>query len=272
MSDDTAASNGTQSTASPDTVSVALRASDVSRSFGDVSVLNGVSLSVDRGELVAVVGPNGSGKSTLMEVLASVRAADTGSVTTPADGQASTDQRDIGYLPQRPAFREGFSARETLGFYAQFLDGTDATNVDETLEQVGLGHLGGRKVGSLSGGMTRLLGLGQAILGHPSVLVLDEPGSGLDPMMVERLFTILRSLADEGTGVVVASHHLAAVETHADTVALLDRGNLLLSASPSQLLDSTGQESLVDAFLATVKGDEHDSTVRAGLTGRDADR
>ena len=271
MTDDPTTADGTRSAIDSEGAPAALRASDISRSFGDVTVLDGVSLSVDRGELVAVVGPNGSGKSTLMEVLAGVRAPDEGTITTPSEG-TSTSRRDVGYLPQRPAFREGFSARETLQFYARFLDGTDATDVDETLERIGLGHVGGRTVGSLSGGMTRLLGLGQAILGRPSVLVLDEPGSGLDPTMVERLFGILRSLTDEGTGIVVASHHLAAVETHADTVTLLDRGGLLISGSPAQLLNSTGQDTLVDAFLATVKGDAHESTVRAGLTGEDADR
>ena len=272
MSNNPTVANSTRSAVDSERTPAALRAGDISRSFGDVTVLDGVSLSVERGELVAVVGPNGSGKSTLMEVLAGVRAPDKGTITTAPNDGTTTGRRDIGYLPQRPAFREGFSARETLRFYARLLDGTDATNVDETLERIGLGHVSGRKVGSLSSGMTRLLGLGQAILGRPSVLILDEPGSGLDPTMVERLFTVLRSLADEGTGIVVASHHLAAVETHADTVALLDRGRLLVSGSPAELLASTGQDTLVDAFLATVKGDAHESTVRAGLTGEDADR
>jgi ABC-type multidrug transport system ATPase subunit len=233
----------------------ALRASDLRRSFGDVTVLDGVSLSVDPGEIVAVVGPNGSGKSTLLEVLAGVRSPDGGRV-----GVATETDRRVGYLPQRPAFREGFTARDTLQFYAHFLDEAD---VDGTLDRVGLGGVTDRKVGSLSGGMTRLLGLGQAILGDPEVLVLDEPGSGLDPAMVERLFAVVGDLAAEGAAVVVASHNLAAVEMHADRVALLDRGRFAASGSPADLLESTGTETLVDAFLATVEGDEGGSTVRA---------
>ncbi|EMA56058.1 multidrug ABC transporter ATPase [Halococcus thailandensis JCM 13552] len=265
-----AAANSTQSDVDSETA-IALRALDISRSFGNVSVLDGVSVSVEQGELVAIVGPNGSGKSTLMEVIAGVRSPDAGSVIIPADGRTNTNQRDVGYLPQRPAFREGFTVRETLQFYARFLDETGPTDVNETLQRVGLRHVSGRNVGSLSGGMTRLLGLGQAILGHPSVLVLDEPGSGLDPTMVERLFSILHSLADDGTGIVVASHHLAAIETYADTVAFLDRGGLLVSESPTQLLASTGQETLVDAFLASMKSDEHESTVRAGFREEETD-
>lgn len=254
-----------------DAAPVALHASDISQSLGDVSVLDGVSLSVNQGELVAIVGPNGSGKSTLLEVVAGVSAPDQGTVSILSNKQFTDGHRSVGYLPQHPAFREGFSARETLQFYAHLLDETCSTDVDETLERVGLAHVAERNVGSLSGGMIRLLGLGQAILGHPSVLILDEPGSGLDPTMVERLFTVLDSLADEGTGIVIASHHLTAVEMYANTTAILDRGGLIVSGAPAQLLASTGTDTLVDAFLATVHGDEHESTVRAGLTEEVAD-
>lgn len=252
-----------------DGTDAALRATDLSQSFGDVSVLDGASLAVGRGELVAVVGPNGSGKSTLLELLAGIRAPDRGSVTVaPAPDGAADDRRDVGYLPQRPAFREGFTARDTLKFYARLLDGDGDVpgHVDETLDRVGLAGVAGRTVGSLSGGMTRLLGVGQAILGRPSALVLDEPGSGLDPAMVERLFRVLETLTDEGTGVVVASHNLAAVEAHADAVFLLDRGRFAASGAPAELLAATGTETLVDAFLATVRGDEGESTVRTGRT------
>jgi ABC-type multidrug transport system ATPase subunit len=245
--------------------SIALQATNLSRSFGDVSVLEAVSLSVGRGELVVVIGPNGSGKSTLMEALAGIRAPDRGTVTITSPTEATTERRAVGYLPQRPSFRRGFSTRDTLEFYARFVDDTavDAA-VTETLDRVGLSDVAGRTVGSLSGGMTRLLGLGQAILGHPSVLVLDEPGSGLDPAMVERLFGILRSLADDDTGIVVTSHNLEAVEKYADTVVLLDRGEVVLSGTLSDVLASTESETLVEAFLTTVQGEDRESTVRAG--------
>lgn len=245
--------------------SIALQATDLSRSFGEVSVLEDVSLTVASGELVVVIGPNGSGKTTLMEALAGIRAPDRGMVTITTPKDATTSRRAIGYLPQRPSFRKGFSARDTLEFYARFVDDTTETvDVAETLDRVGLSDVSGRNVGSLSGGMTRLLGLGQAILGCPSVLVLDEPGSGLDPAMVERLFGVLRSLADDETGIVVTSHNLEAVEKYADVVVLLDRGEVVLSGTPTDVLRSTGSESLVEAFLATVQGEGHESTVRAG--------
>ena len=248
-----------------DAPATALRAQAIDQSFGDVDVLSGVSLSVARGEVAAVVGPNGSGKSTLLHILAGIAAPDGGSVAVPREAAGA---RSVGYLPQRPAFRDGFSARDTLGFYAQLLDGVDDDDVTATLDRVGLGDVADRSVGSLSGGMTRLLGLGEAVLGDPSVLLLDEPGSGLDPAMVERLFSVVGDLAADGTSVVVASHELPAVEAHADTVHVLDEGNFAASGSPAELLTETDTDSLSEAFLRIVRAQVGDSTVRAGVGSR----
>jgi len=240
----------------------ALRSTGVEQSFGDVDVLSGVSLTVERGEVVALVGPNGSGKSTLLQILAGVSPPTDGSVTVP---RRAGGARSVGYLPQQPAFREGFSARDTLEFYAELLDGVDDEDVAATLDRVGLGDVADRAVGSLSGGMTRLLGLGQAVLGDPAVLILDEPGSGLDPAMVERLFEVVGELAAEGTAVVVASHELPAVEAHAETVYVLDDGGFVASGSPAELLDETDAASLSEAFLRIVRAQAGESTVRAGI-------
>ncbi|RLM57570.1 ABC transporter ATP-binding protein [Halobellus sp. Atlit-31R] len=240
----------------------ALRSTGIEQSFGDVDVLSGLSLTIERGEVVAVVGPNGSGKSTLLQILAGISAPTDGSVTVP---RRAGGARSVGYLPQQPAFREGFSARDTLEFYAELLDGVDADDVAATLERVGLADVADRAVGSLSGGMTRLLGLGQAVLGDPAVLILDEPGSGLDPAMVERLFGIVGDLAAEGTAIVVASHELPAVEAHAETVYVLDDGTFVVSGAPADLLAETDTDSLSEAFLQIVRTRAGESTVRAGV-------
>ncbi|MGQ4557010.1 ATP-binding cassette domain-containing protein [Halobellus sp. GM3] len=245
-----------------DKPAVALRATGIEQAFGDVEVLAGVALSVDRGEVAAVVGPNGSGKSTLFRILAGISPPDSGTVTIPGDAGGA---RSLGYLPQRPAFREGFTARDTLEFYADLLSGVDGDEVSATLDRVGLAGVADRAVGSLSGGMTRLLGLGVAVLGDPAVLILDEPGSGLDPAMVERLFGIVGDLAADGTAVLVASHELPAVEAHADSVSVLDAGGFLASGSPEALLEEYDAASLSDAFLRIVRFESGESTVRAGV-------
>nr|WP_049987756.1 ABC transporter ATP-binding protein [Halobellus rufus] len=252
---------------SASTASPALSAQSLAQSFGDVDVLSGVSLSIDRGEVAAVVGPNGSGKSTLLHVLAGIAAPESGSVSVGYRRGA----RSVGYLPQQPAFRAGFTARDTLDFYAQLLEGVDDGDVDATLERVGLADVADRNVGSLSGGMTRLLGLGVAILGDPSVLVLDEPGSGLDPAMVERLFGVVGDLAADGAAVVVASHELPAVQAHADTVYVLDEGDFVATGSPESLLAETESASLSEAFLELVGARAGESTVRAGIGRRSSE-
>lgn len=242
----------------------ALRAAGVEQSFGDVSVLSGVNLTVERDEIAAVVGPNGSGKSTLLRVLAGLDRPSAGAVEVVGGPDSS---RRVGFLPQQPAFRSGFTARDTLAFYASFVDGVGREAVATTLDRVGLGSVADRAVGSLSGGMTRLLGLGQAVLGDPAVLLLDEPGSGLDPAMVERLFDVLGDLAAGGTGVVVVSHELPAVETYADTVHILDDGGFVAEGSPAALRERTDAESVSEAFLRLVRTGSDAPIVRSG-TGR----
>ncbi|WP_372909707.1 ABC transporter ATP-binding protein [Salinigranum sp.] len=250
----------------------AVRVADLHRGFGEVTVVDGVSFEVDPGTLVSLVGPNGSGKSTLLRVVAGVLAAESGRVDVAARGV-----RPVGYLPQQPSFRPGFSVADTLRFYADLLgpEAAAEVDVDAVLDQVGLAGVRGRDVEALSGGMTRLLGLAQALLGDPSVLVLDEPASGLDPAISAHIFETVRALADGGRAVLLASHDLVSVERTADRVLVLDRGTFVADGSPDELVRAADADGLVDVFLDAVSGEGGDSegqgpTVRTGLeTGRD---
>ncbi|KAB1192057.1 ATP-binding cassette domain-containing protein [Haloferax sp. MBLA0076] len=226
----------------------AIDATGLSHAFGDIRVLDDVSLSVGTGEIVALVGPNGSGKSTLLRFLANVRAPDEGAIRVGTDGHTR-----VGYLPQQPIFRSGFTAADTLQFYAQFVDGD--VDVSKILDRVGLAHAGNRRVEALSGGMARLLGLGRALIGDPAVLILDEPASGLDPGMVERLFDIVSSLADTGTAIILSSHNLGPVERTADRVVVLDDGSFVADGTPRELIESAGTTDLQTAFGTLVSTD-----------------
>ncbi|KAB1196880.1 MULTISPECIES: ABC transporter ATP-binding protein [Haloferax] len=226
----------------------AIEATGLSHAFGDVRVLEDVSLSVAPGEIVALVGPNGSGKSTLLRFLAKVRAPDEGTVTIGEAGETR-----VGYLPQQPGFRSGFSAEDTLQFYAQFVD--DEIDVPDILDRVGLSGAANRRVEALSGGMTRLLGLGRALVGDPDALVLDEPASGLDPGMVERLFGIVSDLAADGTAIILSSHNLGPVERTADRVVVLDDGRFVADAPPREIVESAGAADLQTAFGTLVSTD-----------------
>jgi len=222
-----------------------LEATDVSREFGGVTVLEDVSVGIEPGSVTALVGPNGSGKTTLLRILCRVLSPTTGTVTY--DGPAAT--REVGYVQQEPAFRPGFTTRETLEFYTALVEAT----ADGVLERVGLGDAGDKRVEALSGGMTRLLGVAQATVGDPPVVVMDEPGTGLDPGMSRRAFEIVDELAADGTAVLVSSHDLTHVETFADRVLVLDRGSIVSDGSPETLCERYGVESLWDVFEEVVE-------------------
>jgi Cu-processing system ATP-binding protein len=220
---------------------------NLTRRFGDVLALSDVSVSVDPGEVTAFVGPNGSGKTTLLRVLAGLLDPTGGSVTY----SGPESRRRIGYLPQQPAFRPRFTVRETLAFYAGLVD----DDPDRLLDRVGLDAVADRRIGALSGGMTRLLGVGQALAGEPPVVALDEPGSSLDPAMSERVFDVAADIAAEaGRGVLLCSHDLALVERVADAVVVLDRGDVVATGSPATLHEKWGGP-LVDTFGSAIEGD-----------------
>ncbi|WP_251343458.1 ABC transporter ATP-binding protein [Haloplanus halophilus] len=230
-----------------------LRATDVTRTFGDVTALSDVSLSVPAGSVVALIGPNGSGKTTLLRVLAGLLDPTAGAV----DYEGPPATRPLGYLPQEPTFRPGFTAMETASFYARLVDDDPAA----LLDRVGLSAVADRRVEALSGGMTRLLGIAQALAGDPPVLALDEPASGLDPGMSRRVFGVVEGLAEADHAVVVTSHDLPLVERTADRIVVLDRGAVVAAGSPAELRERTGGP-LHETFTALVGGDEGSVAVR----------
>jgi ABC-type multidrug transport system ATPase subunit len=233
----------------------AIRTDDLTREFGSVTVIDDLSLRVNRGSLHALIGPNGSGKTTLLELLAGIRQPTAGTVTTAVDPHP----RLIGYLPQQPDFRPSFTALETLEFYASLVD----DDPKALLARVGLSDAADRRVEDLSGGMTRLLGLAQALAGDPPIVLLDEPGSGLDPGMRKRMIDIARSLAAEGTAVLYSTHDLELAE-RCDRISLVDAGSLVETAPPDRLLAEHDVATLRGVFEATVGGSDDTVAVLGG--------
>lgn len=231
----------------------------VRHAFGDVSVLDGVSLDVQAGSVTCLLGPNGSGKSTLLSIAAGLRTPDDGGVTRRTDAA-----REVGYLPQRPAFRPHFTVAETIAFYGSLVP----MEIDEaaTLQRVGLEAVADRRVENLSGGMVRLLGLAQATVGSPPIVVLDEPASGLDPQIRHHIADVIAELAADGAAVLMATHDLEAAARIADDVRILDDGEFVAGGSPAAIEAETGTESLGAAIDALI--DREDAIgVRAGTAG-----
>lgn len=230
---------------------IVLEAEDVTHSFGDVNVLDGLSMSLRSGEVCALVGANGSGKTTLLRVLAGLLPPDAGEVRT----EAEDDARTVGYLPQKPVFRSGFTAAETLRFYTRLLrTGTPERYVEDALETVGLLDARDRNVSGLSGGMTRLLGVAQAKVGDPPIMMLDEPTSGLDPNMTGRVFRTVRDIADDGAAVLLATHDLERIGRDADRLLILHEGVVAESGPPADIVERYDADGLPDVFDRIVEG------------------
>ncbi len=203
-----------------------------------------LSLRLGPGQVLGLLGPNGSGKSTTLRALAGLLAPSAGECRIFGHRAGSDQARAlVGYLPESAQFSPHLTGREFLQYCAGLssLGGDRADHrVDEVLQWSQLGVAAGCKVGTYSKGMVQRLGLAQAILHQPRLVLLDEPASGLDPAGRLVLSRLIRELAAGGTTIVFSSHLLAQAEELCDRIAILGRGILLAEGSPAELLGTSG--------------------------------
>ena len=222
---------------------VALTADGVSKAYGERRALQGVSFSAHRGERIAIIGPNGAGKTTLLQILA-------GSLA-PSGGSVSLEGGEIGWVPQQPALYSKLSVAENLQLFARLERCPDVeATVERMLDQTGLRDRARDETGALSGGNRQRVNVAIGLLAEPSVLLLDEPTSSLDPRQRERLWTFVSGLAEGGTAVVYATHNVAEAERFADRVLVLADGELLFSGSPRELERTVGGDAVAPDFEA----------------------
>jgi ABC-2 type transport system ATP-binding protein len=213
-----------------------IAARDLVKRYGDRVALRGVSLSADRGELVAVIGPNGAGKTTLLSILAAIQRADEGEVEAPAS---------IGWVPQQPALYGKLTVEENLMLFARLERSADPRGtVDRMLELTDLAGRAGDQVTKLSGGNRQRVNIAIGLLGEPDVLLLDEPSSALDPRQRERLWEFILRLAEDGTTVVFATHHIQEADRYASQLIVLADGERVFDGSPRELEQATGTTGL----------------------------
>lgn len=225
------------------TSTAAIQASDLSRHYGELKALDQVSISIRQGECIALVGPNGAGKSTLFKLCLGLLTPSAGDISvldcSPASSQFNTIKRSIGFLPENVMFQGSLTGRETLRFYAR-LKGADVNQNDNILARVQLSQAADRRLSTYSKGMRQRLGLAQALIGSPELLLLDEPMSGLDPEARRNFFQILDEQKDLGTAIVLSSHILTELEARTDRVAILSRGKLKAVGPIAQLRNDLG--------------------------------
>lgn len=217
-------------------VEPAVRTSGLTKRFGDRFALRQLDLEVPAGCIFGYLGPNGAGKTTTIKLVAGLWRPTAGSVTVL--GRDVTRDRDavqgrVGYLPGDFAGYPDMTGRQLLGLLGSLRGGTDWAGVNGLAERFDLEL--DRRIGTLSHGNRQKVGIVQAFMGRPELLVLDEPTQGLDPLMQREFLDLLRETREQGRTVLLSSHVLAEVEEIADVVGILDRGRLLATRTMAQL-------------------------------------
>jgi ABC-2 type transport system ATP-binding protein len=226
----------------------ALAAHGVEKRYGAVQALRGVDLEVGEGELVGLLGPNGAGKSTLVKIACGLVRPSTGRVTVCGSPAGSPPaRRALGYLAELFRFPGWQSADEVLHLHQRLARSSGgAAERAELLELVGLSDARKRKVEEMSKGMQQRLGIAQALVGSPRVLLLDEPTSALDPAGRTVVRALLERLGERGIGVLLNSHLLTEVELVCDRVVIIDGGSVVAAGRPEDLSQARGVEVDVD--------------------------
>jgi Cu-processing system ATP-binding protein len=220
----------------------------VTKRYGDVTAVEDVTLQLEPGEVVALVGHNGAGKTTLMKLVLGLIAPTRGSIRVfgvdPATAAGAAARRALGFLPENVAFHGAMTGRELMDFYAR-LKGAPRGRNAELLARVGLESVAGRRVATYSKGMRQRLGLAQALIGPPKLMLLDEPTSGLDPASRADVYEMIRSLRGEGTTLLVSTHALREMEGRADRIAIMHESRLISLGPLSEIRRRAAPETMV---------------------------
>jgi ABC-2 type transport system ATP-binding protein len=232
--------------ASPPAVDVVIEARNLSKVFRDfwgrpkVRALNALDLQIRRGEIFGLLGPNGSGKSTTIKLLLGLLFPSSGQALV--FGNDATDvakNERIGYLPEESYLYKFLNAEETLDFYGRLFDMSPQLRrqrVEELIQLVGIQHARRRQLREYSKGMTRRIGLAQALINDPELILLDEPTSGLDPIGTREMKDLILKLRDQGKTILLCSHLLPDVQDVCDRIAILHQGELKELGAVSELL------------------------------------
>jgi ABC-2 type transport system ATP-binding protein len=222
---------------------------------GKLRVLHGISCAIAPGTVTGLLGPSGSGKTTLIRAVVGVQIVKAGTVTVLGRAAGSPElRRQVGYVTQAPSVYADLSVRENVRYFA-VLYGLSSADADRAIRDVGLGDAAGQLVGDLSGGQRSRASLACAMIGHPGLLVLDEPTVGQDPVLRADLWAQFHALAEQGTTLLVSSHVMDEAG-RCDRLLLLREGRLIGDDSPAGIRRAAGTDDLDEAFLTLIR--EHE--------------
>lgn len=210
---------------------------NLTKHYGAIEAVRDVSFDLHAGEIIALVGHNGAGKTTLLKLMLGLVRPSAGTIRVlgedPAAGEFAARRR-LGYLPENVSFNAALTGREVLSFYARLKEQPVALALS-LLDEVGLAAASQRRVRTYSKGMRQRLGLAQALIGEPQVLLLDEPTTGLDPALRLEFYEILGALRSRGATVVLSSHALAELGERAGRVIIMSQGTMVANGSLDDL-------------------------------------
>jgi ABC-2 type transport system ATP-binding protein len=239
---------------------------DVWKSFKTVKAVNGVNIAIPGGQFIALLGPNGAGKTTLVEMIEGIQKPDKGEITIMGKrwkGNEDELHRIIGISLQETRFIDKLRVSETLMLFASFFN-MGKERVDEIMNIVGLEEKRRSYVVNLSGGQRQRLALGISLINNPSILLLDEPTTGLDPNARREIWEILHSLKrNSGTSMILTTHYMEEAENLCDYIIIMDHGVVLKEGTMNQLLgdDKSGKLKTLDDLFVSLTGRNINETV-----------
>ena len=246
--------------------SIALSCEGLIKRYGSVTAVDGLDLTVRRGECFGLLGPNGAGKTTTIEILEGLLHADDGAVTVLGQNwqhDAVALRRRLGIQLQETQLADKLTVEETLRLFRSFYP--DGPAVDELLDIVELKAKRGAWVSKLSGGQKQRLSVACALAGRPELLFLDEPTTGLDPQSRRQLWEVLERFREGGGTILITTHYMDEAHTLCDRVGIMDRGKLIALGTPRELVASLGAEHVVEFALAN--GGAIEQALLASLPG-----
>lgn len=228
-----------------------VKLNQVKKDFDGVAAIRELSLNIEEGEVLGLFGHNGAGKTTTMKLILGLLKPSEGTVSVfghaPTSPHFSDYRYRLGFLPENVSFYQQLTGKEVLAYFAK-LKKVDKKRVAQLLQEVGLSHAANRKVKTYSKGMKQRLGLAQALLTSPKLLLLDEPTVGLDPIATQDFYTMVDQLKKSGCSVVLCSHVLPGVEKHIDRAAILGSGELQALGTLAELREQAKLPTIIHVY------------------------
>jgi len=223
----------------------AVEIENVTKTFGNVTAVDDLSLSVPRGSIYGFIGPNGSGKTTTLRMIMSIFYPDRGSIRVFGEEAYGACTDRIGYLPEERGLYKRMKVRELLKFYGELKSGRRVDReVDSWLERLDLSDWGNRKVETLSKGMSQKVQFIATVVSQPELVILDEPFTGLDPVNTDAIRTAVLDLQDRGTTVIFSTHDMGVAETMCDFIFMIFKGKKVLDGTLDSIQDEYGHDTI----------------------------